>query len=114
MSAQPDVNALSVEGLRELLTMRTEALARVIERAELAEGVIRERANVYRAGLVAIDLSRKDDAPIRPSDLIHLAENPDLGHPYCDGGDEHLTNWDEPLQDSMIWTAEPVTPDARP
>jgi hypothetical protein len=107
MSAQPDVNALSVDGLRDLLTMRTEALARVIERAELAEGVIRERANVYRAGLTVISLSRKNNHPLRPSDIIHLAEYPDLAHAWDKGGDDldgPVALTDEPSGDAMRWT----------
>jgi hypothetical protein len=107
VTAQPDHSTLSVEGLRELLTMRTEALARVIERAELAEGVIRERANVYRAGLMVISLSRKRDDLMRPSDIIHLAEHPDLAHAWDKGGDDldgPVALTDEPGGDAMRWT----------
>jgi hypothetical protein len=107
MTIQPDHSTLSVEGLRDLLTMRTEALARVIERAELAEGVIRERANVYRAGLMVISLSRKNNHPLRPSDIIHLAEYPDLAHAWDNGGDDldgPVALTDEPGGDAMRWT----------
>jgi hypothetical protein len=52
-------------------------------------------------------MEARGDQPVRPSDIIHLAEYPDLAHAWDKGGDDldgPVALTDEPSGDAMRWT----------
>jgi hypothetical protein len=62
-----------------------------------------------RAGRQVYKMEARGDQPVRPSDIIHLAEYPDLAHAWDKGGDDldgPVALTDEPSGDAMVWTGE--------
>jgi hypothetical protein len=60
-----------------------------------------------RAGRQVYKMEARGDQPVRPSDIIHLAEYPDLAHAWDKGGDDldgPVALTDEPSGDAMRWT----------